>query len=335
MADLGPVAWPPEPIRTERLVLREPEARDRAAFIELLASPEVGTYLGGSRPCDELEREMPGAPERHLGLFIVDLDGAMIGQIILRRAAGHGPPAAAEQAELGYLFLPEAWGFGYAAEACAAALGWFAGELPGEAGVHRGRAVRSLRRRAVVRHVVPGHAVRLSSCSPGPSAAMSAEPAIPPNRLTTHQNADRAAGKAGLPGRGHAGTPLPDASESREDGPLWGTLPGCLRSSPEWPASCGGPRRLPSIWPRPRWRCGSAPLPWPCCWPAPSQRSWPPVWRPASGTLPASPSATSSARTWRCAWWHWVPARSSRRCPSVPGFAGTACWHCRPGRRAR
>ena len=132
MADLGPVAWPPEPIRTERLVLREPEARDRAAFIELLASPEVGTYLGGPRPREELEREMPGAPERPPGLFIVDLDGAMIGQIILRRATGHDPPAAAGEAELGYLFLPEAWGCGYAAEACAAALGWFAHELPGE-----------------------------------------------------------------------------------------------------------------------------------------------------------------------------------------------------------
>ncbi|UKY54038.1 hypothetical protein [Streptomyces inhibens] len=34
MTELGPVAWPPAPIRTERLVLREPEARDRAAFIE-------------------------------------------------------------------------------------------------------------------------------------------------------------------------------------------------------------------------------------------------------------------------------------------------------------
>jgi len=64
MADLGLVAWPPEPIRTERLVLREPQARDRAAVIELLASPEVGTYLGGPQPRDELEREMPGAPER-------------------------------------------------------------------------------------------------------------------------------------------------------------------------------------------------------------------------------------------------------------------------------
>lgn len=33
---------------------------------------------------------------------------------------------------MGYLFLPEAWGYGYAAEACAAALDWFTGVLPGE-----------------------------------------------------------------------------------------------------------------------------------------------------------------------------------------------------------
>ena len=85
MEDLGLVAWPPEPIRTERLVLREPEARDRAAFIELLASPEVNTYLGGPRPRDELERETPEVPERWPGSFVVDLDGAMIGQILLRK----------------------------------------------------------------------------------------------------------------------------------------------------------------------------------------------------------------------------------------------------------
>jgi mono/diheme cytochrome c family protein len=30
------------------------------------------------------------------------------------------------------MFLPEAWGCGYAAEACAAALHWFAGALPSE-----------------------------------------------------------------------------------------------------------------------------------------------------------------------------------------------------------
>src|ERR1700735_4088986 len=129
MADLGPVAWPPEPIRTERLVLRQPEARDRAAFIELLASPEVGTYLGGPRARDELERETPGRPP---GLFTVELNRAAIGQVILRRANGLSVASAAGKAELGYMFLPETWGFGYAAEACAAALDWLAGELPGE-----------------------------------------------------------------------------------------------------------------------------------------------------------------------------------------------------------
>ncbi|MEU5346171.1 GNAT family N-acetyltransferase [Streptomyces sp. NPDC020766] len=131
MTELGPVAWPPAPIRTDRLVLREPEARDRAAVIELLASPEVGTYLGGPRPRDELEREMPGVPVRRPGLFMVDLDGTMIGRITLTRDTGHIRQAAGK-AELGYLFLPRAWGYGYAAEACAAALGWFADALPGE-----------------------------------------------------------------------------------------------------------------------------------------------------------------------------------------------------------
>jgi RimJ/RimL family protein N-acetyltransferase len=135
MTELGPVAWPPAPIRTERLVLREPEARDRAAVIELLASPEVGTYIGGPRPRDELERAVPEVPRRRPGLFVVDLDGAMIGTVTLdRRDAerpGHVRTDAGEVA-LGYMFLPEAWGCGYAAEACAAALDWFAGALPSE-----------------------------------------------------------------------------------------------------------------------------------------------------------------------------------------------------------
>jgi RimJ/RimL family protein N-acetyltransferase len=135
VADLGPVAWPPAPIRTGRLVLREPEARDRAAVIELFASPEVGSYLGGARPRADLEAAVPEVPTRRAGQFVADLDGALIGIVTLdRRDAerpGHIGPEAGE-AELGYMFLPEAWGQGYAAEACAAALGWFADALPGE-----------------------------------------------------------------------------------------------------------------------------------------------------------------------------------------------------------
>jgi RimJ/RimL family protein N-acetyltransferase len=135
MAELGPVAWPPAPIRTERLVLRAPVAEDRAAFIELFASLEVGTYLGGPRPRDELERAVPEVPGRRPGFFAVDLGGAMIGMITLdRRGAerpGHVRPDGGET-ELGYMFLPEAWGHGYAAEASAAALDWCADACPGE-----------------------------------------------------------------------------------------------------------------------------------------------------------------------------------------------------------
>ncbi|MFD8432135.1 GNAT family N-acetyltransferase [Streptomyces coelicoflavus] len=132
MSDLGPVAWPPEPIRTGRLVLRESEARDRAVFVELLASPQVHTYLGGPRPRAELEREMPGLPGRWPGCFVVEADGAMVGEVLLRRPTEHQRPPAVGLVDLGYLFLPRVWGLGYAAEACAAALDWLDGVLPGE-----------------------------------------------------------------------------------------------------------------------------------------------------------------------------------------------------------
>jgi RimJ/RimL family protein N-acetyltransferase len=114
-------------------VLREPETRDRSALIELFTSPEVGTYIGGPRQRDEFERAMPEVPPRRPGLFVVSLDGAMIGIVTLdRRDAGAHSRQVVGKVELGYMFLPEVWGHGYAAEACAAALEWTVGALPGE-----------------------------------------------------------------------------------------------------------------------------------------------------------------------------------------------------------
>ncbi|MGH1551552.1 GNAT family N-acetyltransferase [Streptomyces sp. L7] len=125
--------WPPEPIRTERLLLRESEARDRAVFVELLASAEAHTYLGGARPRGRAGAGGARDPGPVAGGFVVELDGVMIGHILLRRttATANSRPTAVGKADLGYLFLPRAWGFGYAAEACAAALDWLAGVLPG------------------------------------------------------------------------------------------------------------------------------------------------------------------------------------------------------------
>ncbi len=127
--------WPPAPIKTERLVLRESEARDRATFVELFSSPEVDTYIGSAKPRDEVERTAPVTPGRRFGCFVAELDGEMIGMISFDRRSPEHPGhvrRGGDERELGYLFLPSSWGNGYATEACAAALGWFAAALPGE-----------------------------------------------------------------------------------------------------------------------------------------------------------------------------------------------------------
>ncbi|GAA1971733.1 GNAT family N-acetyltransferase [Isoptericola halotolerans] len=114
-------------------MLRQPEPRDRPAIVELHASPQVGRYIGGARPRDELERSVSEAPSGRPGQFVVDLAGAMIGLVqLVRRDAAHEEGPTAGRVDLGYLFLPHVWGHGYATEACTAALDWLDRVLPDE-----------------------------------------------------------------------------------------------------------------------------------------------------------------------------------------------------------
>jgi RimJ/RimL family protein N-acetyltransferase len=120
--DLGDVAWPPEPIRTERLVVRASAERDRPGLAALYSSVEVFRYLGGPR-----RRDLPGDRP---GFFVVERDGELLGTLSLGRRDTARPGSGG--VELSYLLLPTAWGRGYATEAARAALAWVAEALPGE-----------------------------------------------------------------------------------------------------------------------------------------------------------------------------------------------------------
>ena len=136
MKPLGEVPWPPEPIQTERTMLRETRHEDRPALAELLSSETVQAYLGGPRHTrEELEQLMPADPNTRPGIFAVEHAGALIGRITVQRRdrswAHHVRPEG-DEVEIGYEFLPTSWGRGLATEATRAALGWISATLPGE-----------------------------------------------------------------------------------------------------------------------------------------------------------------------------------------------------------
>jgi RimJ/RimL family protein N-acetyltransferase len=125
--------WPPRPIRTERLVLRAPEARDREAFLDLYSDERVTRYLGGPRDRAELDELVPAVPAAHAGNFVAEREDRFVGWVVLNRREAERPGRVATDGldlEVSYELSPSAWGHGYATEAVGAVLGWAAEQLP-------------------------------------------------------------------------------------------------------------------------------------------------------------------------------------------------------------
>lgn len=134
MPSLGDVVWPPEPISTDRLLLRCTQGTDRAGYIELLCSAEANRYLGGPADRADVEDAMPAIPGHRCGVFAVEAAGAFIGAVTLEPYVAEPPRPAASSAdalEISFIFHPDTWGNGYATEAVAAVVEWSHVHLPG------------------------------------------------------------------------------------------------------------------------------------------------------------------------------------------------------------
>lgn len=110
------------PIRTERLVLRASTMDDLDDHWRMYSDPAVVRYLyqevmDRDQAADHLrERLLPGLPaEGEWRNWAVEHDGCFVGDVGLRLVS-----VAHQQCEIGYVFLPEAAGHGYATEAAAA-----------------------------------------------------------------------------------------------------------------------------------------------------------------------------------------------------------------------
>ncbi|GAB1596245.1 GNAT family N-acetyltransferase [Lysobacter claricitrinus] len=110
-------------LETERLILRQWRAEDFERYAQMFAAPETH-HIGGPLVLGDAWRrflQMPGAwAIQGFAMFAIEekSSGLWMGQ------AGPWQPAGWPGTEVGYALHPDAWGKGYATEACATAMDW-------------------------------------------------------------------------------------------------------------------------------------------------------------------------------------------------------------------
>ena len=117
--DLGAVAWP---VRTARLVIRPATPDDLDATWAFRRLPEVGNWLTHDASDRGAYAELYLDPGRLSKTLAVELDGVVIGDLMLAIANPWAQHEVAEQAkgvqaELGWVIHPDHSGQGYATEA--------------------------------------------------------------------------------------------------------------------------------------------------------------------------------------------------------------------------
>ena len=112
------MAWLPEPLQSERLLVRALNDTDRPLLTALMRSPDVRAFLGGPMTAEQVADTLSGPIGRRWGVFgVVRADSAEpIGTVTLSRDRG--------DLEISYQFLPDNWGYGFAREAVQMVVDW-------------------------------------------------------------------------------------------------------------------------------------------------------------------------------------------------------------------